>query len=667
MKKALLAALSAIATATVSFADTITWTGGGDGVSWGDNDNWSSGASPLNNFAYDVVVDGDSGVFKDEGKTVTYTSGDLTFTGTLTIKNGARFYQNADSWPNFANGTLIVSNAVFDLSHSTGATTIGTLEFYENGTIVGMNCASAKSILVHDGGLLTVSSNIDSSKLTLEPGASFIATDGDLQVFTDTTFGAVNLTAYTITTPETDGVRAKISLQGTKLTTTRSGAICGIWDARYAGEVNFLSGADSTFTFPSSVDGNTVHDKASAYNYLFKTGYFYFNGEPVLETSDVWVDHFEVTSEDGMTTVAYTDILSENRIASVSAESVTSTSATLSAVIASQDEGTIVKLAYGLSEQTESEVLEGETVVVESGVASKVISGLSDFSQYYYAFAIVDPNGANVLDMKRGMFVASDFEYIYNNGSWVGGESPNWASTARVLVLGSFTTGEINPENKMFKNATVQLATIANGNKPLTVSNSSVINIRLNNLVSQVPYGIWAIHNAINFTTASGNGVFYGADSYTCYVTQSQYENAYDNFIANGRLTVDGSTITSSLAESNLTLTSEDTEQSIIDGDVEYPVKKMTVTLWDSFPADASGEWIAKAGARVKLSGNVKLASLTIEAGAVIDLNGHTLKTSALTVDGVTMKGEYTSATLECLVGEGSLAVAGNGLVIVIR
>lgn len=595
-------------------------------------------------------------MFKGEGKTVTYTSGDLTFTGTLTIKNGARFYQNADSWPNFANGTLIVENGTFDLSHATGSNGFGTL-------------------IVREGGSVIVPSGMNSNKVTLDNGATLVLKAGDFEIPSDRTFGAINLTVYTITTPANDNVRAKISLSGTKLTATRTGAVCGIWDARYAGEVNFLSGANSSFTFPSSVDGNNVHDKATAYQYLFQTGYFYYEGNPVSDESDIWRNHFEVFSDAGMTTVAYVDVISDNSISSVSAESITSTSATLSALIASQEEGSLVKFAYGESELTESDVLSGETISVEAGVASKQITGLNEFALYHYAFAIADSTGSEVLSMRSGTFIASDFEYIWKDGAWVGGRIPaNYGNSLdSVLFASDFTTtGELRLDNKKVKNSVLTSGTMHYGT--LQVVNSSVINTR-NEKMNEAPYGFYGDNaTPLNFVSESGNGTIFRAASYTCRCDDAQLA-AFDNFftcqtakkILHNGVQIDATDYAANFART----TAAEKESGTFDygeGVVAVDLNVVTLTLWDTFPEDASGAWTVKNGARVKLTKNIKLSGLVVESGAVIDLNGYTLTTSALTIDGVNVgKGTYSSSYSEVLVGEGSLSVAGNGLVIVIR
>ena len=67
----------------------------------------------------------------------------------------------------------------------------------------------------------------------------------------------------------------------------------------------------------------------------------------------------------------------------------------------------------------------------------------------------------------------------------------------------------------------------------------------------------------------------------------------------------------------------------------------------------------------------MKLDSLTVEGtGAVIDLNGHTLKVpaNALTVNGeVIAKGTYTGETLPTGFTNGTVEVLSPGLVLVFR
>ena len=664
-------AISAAMLAATLFGDTWTWTGNVDDK-WEKPGNWAytdndenvvdpATTSPGANWSGTVVISGDY--------RVVYDSGDLAFNGTLEISGGATFYQDAISWPNFSDGTVTVENGLFDLSRATGATAVGTIVLNEGGAVNGVDLSNAKSVVVNSGGEALVSSNIDSSKLTLNDGAKFVATAGDFQVPSDTRFGAVDITAYTITTgtDNPDGSRAKISLDGTKLKTTRTGAVCGIWDARYAGEINFLSGSDSSFTFPSSVDGNAVTDKASAYQYLFQTGYFHFDGAPVAVDSSTWLDHFEVYSDGDFTTVSYVDVLSANRLGELSVVSATSSSATLAAEIAEIESGAVVKFAYGINVPDEAQVLAGDEAVVSDWTATAQLTGLAEDTVYNYAFAIVT-NGA-VAAFKTSSFVASDYDYVYMNGAWIGGSAPTWSSNSRVLVTGSFETGEIDPENKKFKDAIVHLVTIANGNGPLTVCNSSVLNDRSANLVTQVPYGIWNNSNPINFTSASGDGFFFRADSYTCYVTEDQYEHIYSDFIGNGRITVAGETIGADEFAASFTTDIVPTELQIEDGGENYNLSRATVTLWEKFPADASGVWTVKKGARIRLDRNVKISGLVVESeeDTVIDLNGYKLKAGKMSVAGVKVKGDFTSDDLPILAGEGSLEAGKTGLVIKFR
>ena len=55
MKKLVTIAIAALAGQLL--ADTITWTGGGDGYTWSDGNNWSSGSNPGASFTADLVID----------------------------------------------------------------------------------------------------------------------------------------------------------------------------------------------------------------------------------------------------------------------------------------------------------------------------------------------------------------------------------------------------------------------------------------------------------------------------------------------------------------------------------------------------------------------------------------------------------------------------------
>ena len=85
-----------------------TWTGGGDGVSYSDPDNWSNGVVPINEggMTYNVIVpDGQNIIFDAAGSIsgLSYGSG-----GSITVQNGVEFAVNSVATLNssiFADGS----------------------------------------------------------------------------------------------------------------------------------------------------------------------------------------------------------------------------------------------------------------------------------------------------------------------------------------------------------------------------------------------------------------------------------------------------------------------------------------------------------------------------------------------------------------------------------
>ena len=105
-------------------------------------------------------------------------------------------------------------------------------------------------------------------------------------------------------------------------------------------------------------------------------------------------------------------------------------------------------------------------------------------------------------------------------------------------------------------------------------------------------------------------------------------------------------------------------------GAVEATLNIATITMWDVLPANASGDWTILGGGRVKLAGRTRLSGLAFpdSSDVRIDLAGSTLRVSSLTVDGVALRGTYTSATLpSILVGEGSLEVLHPATMFTVR
>ena len=323
-------------------------------------------------------------------------------------------------------------------------------------------------------------------------------------------------------------------------------------------------------------------------------------------------------------------------------------------------------MAYSTDAVTETNIISlGRAVTVTDGVTSNTVENLTNLSVYNYAFAIVT-NGA-VATFKSSSFVASDYDYIYNNG-WVGGVEPvNLpASVDSVLFLSDFTTaGEIRLDNKRIIDSTLTAGTMLYGT--LDVVNSTIVNTR-KNMMNQAPYGFYGdLAVPLDFISNSGNGTMRRACSYTFRAVAEQVEAFKVNVIDSGKIKAGGELISSDDYAARFSLeTAADTETDSYDygdgnGAVEATLLVSTFTMWEHLPANVSGDWTFKDGARVKLNRDTKIAALTVETeGVKIDLNGHDLKVASLFVNGEKKKGEFTAANLSILTGEGSLIVGGS-------
>lgn len=111
----------------VCFGQTISWSGGGDGVSWASTANWSGGILP--GAANDVVISsgtGTGGVFSAgnvpvksvqcskaltmRGGSLTLTAGASQVSGTFAISGGASLTVAGATAPFTANGTTTASS-----------------------------------------------------------------------------------------------------------------------------------------------------------------------------------------------------------------------------------------------------------------------------------------------------------------------------------------------------------------------------------------------------------------------------------------------------------------------------------------------------------------------------------------------------------------------------
>ena len=488
-----------------------------------------------------------------------------------------------------------------------------------------------------------------------------ITSSNDFDVYSDLVFSNSTITATMFVMKEETH---QFEIAGSTMVQTRTDdGWYGIYPPNAYAAFNFVSGQAASFTgkAPAGITADNLYSQHVANN-----NYILLDGAPI--NAETWGEHFEVEMLDnGRVKVSYNPSVDDNRISAVSATS-TSTSATITATIGAQAAGTLVKLAYGTTAPTEAEVLSGTMMTVENATATATLSGLTEFTTYYYLVAIVDANGTGILASRAGKFVASNFSHIYDGTSWVVGGEPAWDTDASVLITGTFSTGEINPENKVLKDAVMTGTTLANGSGPLTLINSTYTNNKQNDLANGLAaYGIYNNSYAVNFTTASGNGVIKHGDAYTCYATEAQCGTVYENLFSTGKMKLNGETVTQALFESNFTTNVVVTELS----DGETILSRLTITYWESvLGGGSSTDWTIQTGARVKLTKNTRIGALDIpDASDVkIDLNGYELKVSSLTIAGEKKKGEFSAESLPAiLIGEGKLVVGGSGLAIFVR
>lgn len=465
--------------------------------------------------------------------------------------------------------------------------------------------------------------------------------------------------SVTLSTVVIQNVPHTISLKNAHFATTRApDGVAGFWTTVPENGINFVSGFPSSFSF--GADAGDVHDAATVKSRLVDNGKITLNGAAIDTTT--WTEYFSVDIDGNTISVSYSPIMADNRIDAVSA-STTSTSATITAEIGVQEPGSLVKFAYGTVAPSDADVLAGTTMSVNDGTATAAISGLSDLTVYHYLVAIVDSGSVEVLASKAGSFVASDYAYVYMDGAWLG-EAPSLNTDSSVLFLADYNAvnGDVNVANKTVRGATLRTGTLT-GTGPITVWSAQVSNTRDNDLVG-APYGTWNVTAPLfDFRSMSGNGTIRSACSYSFYTMHSD-EDIYAEFFTNpSKVQVNGA----GAAQTDFSI---ETNNTYNEGE-ETEYRNVSMIWWESFPATTQNDaWTMEDGARVKLSSNVKIASLTVPGGAdaKIDLNGKKLAVSALTVGGVSYKGTQTAATLPAiLVGDGTLEIGENGTMIVFR
>ena len=472
----------------------------------------------------------------------------------------------------------------------------------------------------------------------------------------DVTFENSSVTLSTVVVQSDPHV---ISLKNSHFATTRApDGVAGFWTTVPVGGINFISGFPSSFSF--GADSGDVHDAATVKSQLVDKDKIRLDGVAIDATT--WTEYFSVDVAGSTVTVSYSPTVAENRIDGVSTTS-TSTSVTLTATIGAQEAGTLVKFAYGTSAPTDAEVLAGSEMTVTDGTANGSANGLTDLTVYYFVVAIVDAESTEILASKAGQFIASDFDYVYMNGAWAG-EVPALNTPSEVLFLDGYTTvnGDVNVANKTVQGVLLRTGTLT-GVGPLVARSAQVSNTRVDDL-NGAPYGTWNVTAPLfDFYSLSGNGTVLAACSYTFYTKHSD-EDIYGEFFNDNAplINVNGTAANKDNFSIDVLGTYNQGEEN------EY--RRVSLTYWESvLGGGSSTDWTIQPGARVKLTKNTRVGALNIPdaADVKIDLNGFKLTVSSLTVGSETKKGTFTSETLDCLIGEGSLSVAGKGLVIMIR
>ena len=473
----------------------------------------------------------------------------------------------------------------------------------------------------------------------------------------DITFENSSVTLSTVVVQSESHV---ISLKNSNFATTRApDGVAGFWTTVPAGGINFISGFPSSFSF--GADAGDVHDTATVKSQLVDNGKITLDGAAIDATT--WIDYFSVDVLGTTVTVSYSPTVAENRIDAVSADA-TSTSATLTATIGAQEAGTLVKFAYGTTAPADADVLAGSVMTVSAGTATASVNGLADLTVYHFTIAIVNAESTEILASKSGQFVASDFDYVYMNGAWVG-EVPVLNTDSQVLFLDGYTTvnGDVNVGNKTVQGVLLRTGTLT-GVGPLIARSAQVSNTRVDDL-NGAPYGTWNVTAPLfDFYSLSGNGTVLAACSYTFY-TKHTDEDIYGEFFKDNAplFHVNGD----AASQSDFSIE----ELGTYNPGEENEYRRVLLAWWEPFPAsERDANWTVQPGARVKLTKNTRIGALDIpDASDVkIDLNGYELKVSSLTIEGEKKKGEFTAETLPAiLIGEGKLVVTVPGSIYIVR
>ena len=500
------------------------------------------------------------------------------------------------------------------------------------------------------------SSNFDAYPTDRYVGAS-LAVSGDFNVYGDVAFSNCTVSVGMFVMQEVNDSRQHVfTLYGTSLASSRTDAgWIGLYPVANYTAFNILPGKAASISgkVPNAVTAENV------YSQLVDTEYVVMDGAKI--TSEEWDLYFTATVEGGILTISYSPASAENKFGPVTVTT-TSSSATLSAAIAAAEEGADVYFAFaeGSVPPSDATLVEAANRLGSASTSPAVASptGLTDLATYSFVFGIV--KDGQVKASVNGVFLASDFDYVYVNGAWAAGRSPTTTDSAdSILILDDYSTpgDDWQVANKVVSKAALTTGTLK-GQGPIVLYSAQLSNGR-NNDYANCPYGYWeVVAPFIDFRTASTNGTVYPAGSYSFYTAKSNAE--IEEALFHGMILTNGAAVASGEFEI--------VENSSEEVGEDVTLRNVSLVYSEPFPT-ATGAWTVQPGARVKLAKNSRVGQLTVadSTGVKINLNGFKLTVAALYVDGEKKSGEFTASNLSILSGEGSLVVGGRGLSLFIR
>lgn len=207
--------------------------------------------------------------------------------------------------------------------------------------------------------------------------------------------------------------------------------------------------------------------------------------------------------------------------------------------------------------------------------------------------------------------------------------------------------------------SSVTLSTIIIGETPhsITLTNSHFTTTRCPDgdagFYPNIPNG------AVNFLSGAPSSFSFGKDNN--YVHDG--DSARSLLAGGGKILLDGAAVGEDAFRTFFTTNAVDAGKSITVDEESVPMKSLTITYWEPvWTGVPKADWTVQPGARVKLTKDTRIGSLTVTdaADVKIDLNGYNLKVVALFVDGEKKRGEFAAGDLPMLIGEGSLTVASS-------